>query len=142
MRYTFSAATNKAIFSSLFFSSINDLHFRRGRHPDGPAHRRQCDITSFILSSIILASNRTKTTKIVCDTLNPATNPNIRNLSSFRPHSRALQFQYFITAVECYRNSLESDRAPLITAPLPVLHRDHAWRSNGTSLPLSGKRSE
>ena len=67
----------------------------------------------------------------------PPQNPNIRNLSLFRPHSRALQFQDFITAVECYRNSLESDRTPF-TAPSTVLHRDRASRSNGTNLFFRG----
>ena len=132
--------------SYLLFSSLL-IHQQHAYSPadsppheqlDGRARRQQLGIISFFLSFI--ASNWTKTTKIVCD---PATRPHNHKSpisATFRPHSRALQFQYFITAVECYRNSLESDRAPF-TVPSTVLHRDRASRSNGTILPLSEKQS-
>ena len=57
--------------------------------------------------SFIIASNGTKTTKIMREGGRRQPTPNF--LHSFTPSSLGLFFQYFITAVECCsRNSLES----------------------------------
>ena len=145
-------SNEQSYLSSLLFSShppttciFAGLAARRTRIPDpddddGPARPRPSATTrhNFFHSLFLLSRQTGLKQQRLCAT--PPTTKSQYPQASFRPHSRALQFQYFITAVECYRNSLESDRAPFaFTAPSTVLHRDRASRSNGTIPPLSGK---